>query len=137
MSYTPNRERQYVAGQTYNGVQLNVTVSPIGISNLYRAVFVPYKTVDGTCRIRFNVYFDMTQNNNTETVAITGIVFKSGSEQALASVSRTGSWNGSDVSVTVAGTNTFTTLAIVGGQTHRSIFGDVELDSWPTWAYPW
>ena len=122
--------QEYIGGQTYNSVALTVT-PPTGGANT-RSVFMPYQTLDGTWRLKFNIACSMTLST-VGTIAIAGVTFKNVSNyfQAVAACPTNGAAFGSGSVSPNTNTITFT---LSGNTAAIYISGDVELDSKPTWA---
>ena len=121
---------QYIGGQTYNGVTLSVT-SPNG--TLVRGVFIPYQTIDGAWRLKFNFNLTYSPTVSSPIVTINGVIFKNISNY-LQSLSGDSQGNYTYYGYTNPGASTIqfytvgASIANIGGS------GDVELDSKPTWC---
>lgn len=123
---------QYIGGQTYNGVTLNVTTTN---GTLIRGVFIPYQTIDGAWRLKFNIVFTYSPSVGSSTITITGITTKniSNYHQSISWQYPGGASTGqayfdpgaSTAQIKVSGT----------GYSELGISGDIELDSKPTWVY--
>jgi hypothetical protein len=126
-----NYDYQYIGGQTYNGVALNVTATN---GTLVRGVFIPYKTSDGSWRLRFNLNMTFSPAVSAPTVTIAGVTFKNVSGYAPPVVCNTPGANvqgqaGVSPNSGSIGSGTASTVSSWG------LSGDVELESKPTWAY--
>jgi hypothetical protein len=112
-----------------DGVTTDFTFSstPAGWS-IERASIVPYRTVDGKYRATL-VINATTSSGSTPSVTIDGISFKSGINQPLAVDSGNQSFTGR----ATAGGSTID-VQKSGSTTTFRVSGDVELESWPTWA---
>lgn len=112
-----------------------VTVTPSTAATLSRAVFVPYQTVDGAWRMRFNLDYTLTVATTANTnFAITGVTFKTGYSQAVALAE--GSTNVEFHGFTASGANTVSVINENSALTYNRVMasGDVELDGKPSWA---
>jgi hypothetical protein len=113
--------------------QYSLTVTGVNWTTS-RAVGVPYQTLDGTWRLRFNIVgTDTATSSNTYT--ITGVTFKTVTGGQTGAASTSGSARsrgtltiGSGVSTMVAIADAAVTLGTV------ILSGDVELDSKPTFV---
>jgi hypothetical protein len=130
-------EKQYLGGNTYNSVALNVTGTNYTLS---AGVFIPYAVIDADStssykwRLRFNVVGILSVPATSITISIAGVTFANRANfyQPVA----TSSWN--------AATNAYRAIVIpnasqitasASGVTDGWGFsGDVELNSKPTWA---
>ncbi|MCG8685254.1 MAG: hypothetical protein MI892_10290, partial [Desulfobacterales bacterium] len=95
-----------------------------------RAVAIPYQTVDGAWRMKFNVGGTVSSAVTDLSLNLSGTVFKIGQEQAITGFTTLAYYMQSRVE---AGTG------IMHGRTGTarstwSFSGDVELESKPTWA---
>ncbi len=132
--------KEYHHGTTYNGgIAPTVTQASGGgtLSSVQRATFIPYMVQDGTWRMKFMI---KTTHSSAARTAL------------YLNVNGVTSKNTSSFSQTV-GANCFTTGGYVAsalwdinastvGMAHASVttteygfFGDIELESKPTWAY--
>lgn len=98
-----------------------------------RAVGIPYQTLDGTWRLRFNIAGDQSPKQNSVTLSIGGVIFESTIYQTVAA------YHG-DEPVEIARTQTNSSLILirayngtVGAGNFISCSGDVELKEKPTW----
>jgi hypothetical protein len=123
--------KQYYGNGTSNGGDFNVTGT--GWTTI-RAVAVPYKTTDGGWRMKFNIAGNMTGSPASETLTVSGVIFKntSGYYQAVTLASD------ADGTITRAVTDPDTAGNIIistnGVLSAARVSGDVELDSRPDWA---
>lgn len=128
--------KQYIHGTTYNGGNAP-TVSGTG-ATILRGVFIPYKTQDGTWRLRFNLGLTLSSSTRTTySFNIAGITTKNLTDyhQAVSVCSPPGAatnayqgWllqNSNQVDIYHA---SFTTAGYL-------VSGDIELNAKPTWAY--
>lgn len=106
----------------------------------YRAVCVPYKTVDGTWRIKFNIVGAFSSGtDNVFTATFSGVTFKtsSGYGQAITVHDDSGQSHSAIRSCSVLnGTSTIRVLlsAIISYGATYGFSGDVELDGKPTFV---
>jgi hypothetical protein len=107
-----------------------------------RAIAVPYKDINGTPRMNFNFVMDRGSEQSISAVDFTfsGVTFKNQAEfdQACAIVARgTGLTNIRSGFYGFAQDNT-STVSVNGAASasirYISVSGDIELESWPTWA---
>lgn len=119
--------KQYVAGTSYaNGTPL-ITSGDSGFT-LARGVLLPYRTFDGTWRLRANIFWNVG-SSSTGSVSISGII--SGSVQTYVALNP---YNAASAQTSLnAGTNTIYWSSI-NPLTQASIAFDIELESKPTWA---
>lgn len=109
-------------------------VNSANVTAVLRAVAVPYKTKDGTWRMRFNI--QVTQSSNSYCVfTITGITLNSSFSNTTGQAFATNPNAGYTGAGYAYSTNTFT-LNVNGSSsaTQQTASGDVELASMPTWA---
>jgi hypothetical protein len=128
--------KQYLGSGSYvGGAAPTITLTAGGGTlSSYRSVCVPYQCQDGTWRLKFNIYGNLSSlPRTTVQYSITGVVFISSTSQAVAGFvsgttvpPRAGCDSGA-ATVTLDFASTTTTSA--------SVSGDVELASKPTWAY--
>jgi len=119
-----------ISGENLSALrQYSITVTGGSSWATTRAVAVPYKTIDGTWRIRINVA-GVTTTTTTLTLTITGIVFKTGFSQALAGSSD--NFQGMRC-IGNGGTNTIT-IASATSDTLWYVSGDVELNAQPAFV---
>ncbi len=122
---------QYSAGNTYNGVALDVTSADT--FTVTRAVFVPYYcAASATWRMKFNGRGANNVARDTLTITIAGVTFDSVADQAISAFgnsSTSGNMGFAD--------NNTDDLKVYNGSASTTIWvfsGDVELESRPTWA---
>jgi hypothetical protein len=132
----PIPSKQYVAGNTYNGVSLTVTGSGF---TLTRGAFVPYKTTDGTWRLRLNIIGGHSAAPSTFTAAISGVTFKTvagtaGIRAQVCAAYTNGGYNITAGWVESGNGNIGLSANNQAGSTSVAWSCDVELDSQPTWA---
>jgi len=137
--------KQYLADRSgaandiaYNGgvkATLSVAANKLDATHgsVDRAVLIPYKMVDGTWRLKLNIYFTIATGASSFGLLIAGIVGKSvGSGQVLTC---------SDVNAGVAGSafsqagGNAIFIATNASTTTVAISGDFELNAKPSWAY--
>lgn len=121
---------QYLDSSVSGGV-VGLTSFPPG-AVVKRGVFVPYQTVDGAWRLRFNMGFTMTPTQ-TGDFTITGIVTKniSGFIQGVAVAGSADNTNGR---ASISENNNTFGVGFENSSTHVRCSGDIELDSKPDWA---
>lgn len=127
----PKFLKQYIAGNTYNGVALTVT----GLNwTTTRAVFVPYKTLEGGFRMAFNVCGVMSVAAGSLAATIAGATFKNVANYTQ-SITGGGGAGGIDMGqvITTPGSGVMTVFVAAGSTSNYFFSGDVELDSAPTW----
>ncbi len=128
-----NNFKQYVAGNTYNTVLLDVTGTNWTIT---RGVFIPYQTIetslgsDSEFRLKFNFIGAVSVAVSDFIATISGITFKNVANYNVA----VGSVATGDESRGFVAPNTGNVRCIAESvQTSFAFTGDVELDSKPTW----
>ena len=117
----------------YESVADSITVTP-STGTLSRAVFVPYRTVDGAPRCILNITVT-SMTGSSSTVTITGLTsVNAGLRQAIGtgttsapSTRNINAYIAANTSIITVNTDD-TTLSTV------ALSGDIELESWPTWA---
>jgi hypothetical protein len=124
------KPKQYIAGQTYNGVALTVTGSNSFV--LSRGVLIPYRTSDGAWRLRFNIGSSGSTASATHSVTIAGIVFHAGYTQATSCLTTSGGLS-MVASYTSANGNSVNCISSAAYMA-PTYSGDAELVSKPTWA---
>lgn len=121
--------KQYYGNGTSNGGDFNVTGTDWTTT---RAVAVPYKTTDGSWRMKFNIRGTLSGATNNILLTISGITFKNitNFEQAIAVGSGSGDFNLGKVNPDAS------TIFLQSNSVATSWWtsGDVELESQPTWA---
>jgi hypothetical protein len=98
-----------------------------------RAVAIPYQTIDGAWRLKFNIRGSLSVADTAVTLTISGVTFKSGGTQAISVSQDTSTTANTRRQRVTGGTGTFIgtfDTAI----TDFTASGDIELDSKPTWA---
>lgn len=124
---------EYIGGQTYNGISLNITASNW---TLIKGVLIPYQTIDGAWRLKFDIVGSVSAGSVTNILyTIAGVVFKN-----------VGNYYQSVYCCNVAGANAFDArcnpntgninvyFASSVGSVYSNISGDVELNSKPNWV---
>lgn len=102
-----------------------------------RAVGVPYRTLDGVWRLRFNITGTTSSSSRTSyLVTISGVAFKSGAGnyQAISAFSPSGSGFALGQMFTGLGNGELTIVHASGTTGAYSFSGDVELDAKPTFV---
>jgi hypothetical protein len=111
-----------------------LSASP-GISTIYKAVAIPYKTKTGTCRIKGNISYNASSSAQEHDVSISGITFSGASSNAPA-VDFTQS-SGLSAAVTIGrangGGNTMVGYYNASVQSIGITF-DLSITAMPTWA---
>lgn len=109
---------------------LTVTSSSSGTWTINRAVGVPYKTVDGAWRLRFNFsgYFSVAFALPLFTVS--GVTFNSGYDQAISVYASANTWNLGKVNGGTSNVQGRTGTA----EQYWNLSGDVELASKPSFV---
>jgi hypothetical protein len=120
------KPKQYVAGQTYNGVAL--TISGTNISQ-GRSVFVPYRTVDGVWRLRFSINLGISPGVTSLSVTVNGVSGYANGQMFSVLGIGTAPYSGSGNFTSGAFQAYFATSS-----TTMLASGDVELTAKPTWA---
>lgn len=124
IGWLENNFKQYVSGNTYNGIELTVGTS---VGTIDRGVVIPYKTIGGDIRLRFNVSFSVPAAN--PNVTITQISLKPSMTHVF------GASCSNDGTVTASwALSTNNILSVRNTGTISGIFGDIELALWPPWA---
>lgn len=95
------------------------------------AIGIPYRTLGGTWRLRFNIKGTISIAANNLTLTLTGVTFKAVSQQAV--TTRYGAGAAGGKCQTGAGVGTFTG-EYSANQTNLSYSGDVELESKPSFV---
>jgi hypothetical protein len=134
---------QYLHGGSYNGgnaptITLSSTAPAGGVlAAVVRSIFIPYQMNDGTWRVKFNTVIGMSSPSarTNLTFAVAGLTFKSLSTWSQAITA-------TELSSVVAcqafvdqGSNNFEINHVSTSAANYVFYGDVELDSKPTWAY--
>jgi hypothetical protein len=96
-----------------------------------RAVGLPYKDINGVWRLKFNISGTVSSATDELTLTISGITFKTGLYQAV--LATLGSTSKHAEGFTTSGTSTYT-IRVSATMSSFFMYGDVELDSKPTWA---
>jgi hypothetical protein len=115
--------------------QFALTVTGPGGSNwaTTRAVGVPYFTVDGTWRLKFNILGTVDSASRTSlTITIDGITFAA-VDQACTGYAGAGNPSLHPI-IAAASANTIYIGHTTLNSTYYAASGDVELTSKPTWA---
>lgn len=121
---------QYIGGQTYNGVALNVTSTN---GTLVRAVLTPYQSIDGTWNLKGKISFTYSPSSSP-SATIAGVVFKNvtGYDQPVI-------WSyagGASTGQCHVSPNTGNIVSHMSGTFSAfDFYFDAELESKPTWAY--
>lgn len=113
------------------GKQYLLTLSATNLST-YRAPAVPYQTLDGAWRMRFNIYASVSVATSNVSITITGVTFKSGMQQACSAVGN----NGGSVGWYAAANGGASTITWASNATGTEIIisGDVELNAKPSFV---
>jgi hypothetical protein len=132
----PTVKKQYLG----DGTDFTVTSSP-AVTVLNRAVAIPYQTNDGTWRLRFNIVYQVSTASRTSlTMTISGVVFKN-STASPQYVSCSNQASPVTSSETVINTGNVFVFHNTANTAKYLFYGDVELESKPTWAddfsIPW
>lgn len=127
--------QKYVAGNTYNGVALNVTSTG---GTVVKAIFYPHPTVDGLWTIDIYLVMSFTSvGGGTNTIAIAGVTFYNLGNYNQGLVCSSGSNKGyiHDCAASQASGNiTVYSLAPAGADVY-SISGIADLEQYiPTWV---
>jgi hypothetical protein len=130
-SYSGTVLKQYVGGNTSAGDDFNVTGD--NGWQTYLATAIPYKTSDGSWRIRFNVWGDVGTSTPNVTLTFEGVTFKSTDSQAITAYNDRTDYM-TTLAIVIAGTGNMISFSSTGSASDRGFSGDVELDSKPTWA---
>jgi|GEM_PF-3349131 len=128
---------QYVGGQTYNSVDLDITGygnTTTANNGVYRAVLIPYQMQDGSWRLRFNIAGALDVAASGCTVTIAGVTFKNTSNFHQAVSCSTGASSTYDRG-RITANSSIINLSAGGNTAAYRTSGDVELESKPTWAY--
>lgn len=131
------REKTYIAGNTYNGVNISITGWAAVTTSF--GVFIPYKTVDGRYRLTFN--FDIhLASSGSGNITISGVIFKNytstlGGQSVNANTIKPGI-DFYPVKYAYAAENSSNIVInnTDGNVGELSCSGDVELKSLPTWC---
>ena len=131
----PIPQKEYVAGTTYNGVALAVTSAQAGWA-VQSGNFVPYRTISGQWRLRFNIYGTYTAANiTTLAVTIAGIAFPAYNQTIAGSLGASATATSLQAIFATASTANLNIYVTSTGNTAAAYFsGDVDLASQPTWA---
>ena len=113
--------------------QYDLTISAANFTPS-RAVAIAYADSAGIWRLSFNLQGSVTGTPTAITIAVTGVVFKSGFYQACAiGVSDSGTYRAWDA-FTSSNTGNILCNTVSGGVDFVLVSGDVELNAEPTWA---
>lgn len=130
-------QKQYVVGTAYTNGTPTVTCGQGGFA-VTRGVLVPYQTVDGAWRLRFNVTVTWTSASVSGLAAtLSGVTFKNIANFYQAVNGTPLSSTNQEIWQCYVSANTGTISAIwpsANTTTGMMLSGDVELDSKPTWA---
>jgi hypothetical protein len=121
----------FAGWKQYDSSTVTFSSTPTGWS-LTEALAIPYKTSNGSWRLRFNIQatHNVTSAGTTVTPVMDGVTFKTGILQALANVGETDS---ADRTFLNGGSGIMSAYSEVGTNQFY-VSGDVALDSIPTWA---
>lgn len=123
--YSQPRDRQYDISSYVTGT--NWTSA--------RCVAIPYKTEDEIPRLRFNIHGAVSSTGRTSyTITLSGVTFNSTANNYSPTYGFPTETLGNNQCYVNPGTNTITCAHASGTTTGYHFSGDVELDSWPTWA---
>jgi len=125
--------KQYTDSNTSGG---DVTLSLTGatLSSVPRGVFIPYQTLDGAWRLRFNVVVILTVADGSYFVHFSGVVFKDIALFAQGVVCDPPFYSAVGIGYATPGEDYIQLSLATGSSSEVRISGDVELDSKPTWA---
>ena len=131
-----NNFKLYITGQTYNGIALTTSIVGGGLNAVIsRGIYRPYRLVTGENMLYFSVEgLSASSGTSPATMTVSGITFKNVANynQAVAAYAYGQPFSSADVRP-----NTNTILLYWSGGLFPikvALQGDVELDSWPTWA---
>jgi hypothetical protein len=99
-----------------------------------RAVAIPYKTKDGTPRCKFNLDVTFGSAGSNFNLDITGVTYKNGADQSFSVGQDSDNTSSFARAQALSNTNRINIRAVAGSLTHFFLTGDVELESFPTWA---
>jgi hypothetical protein len=141
IGWMENNFKQYVAGNTYNGVALTVSSLTAGFSLLYGS-FTPYKKIDGSVWLKFYFGFDCNSTGTNFSVVVSGIKSKIISSYyqpflIVTSSAAAGHYTFSSTrnSGTISpNTNNFYFFLSFGDTIDGIARGEIELESLPTWS---
>lgn len=126
------RTKEYVVGTAYtNGTP---SVSGSITYTVVRGVLVPYQTLEGSWRLRFNIYGTVASGARTSyTLTFSGVTFKNVANYYQACDCY---HVGTEVGICYASPNTgdVTVNHVSNTVTFYGFSGDVELNGKPTWA---
>lgn len=114
--------------------QYDLTVTGTGWTTV-KAVGVPYKTKDGSWRLRFNIDGNVSSaSRTTYTASISGVSFYAGTTQYVTAYES--GISGAATTYAIAASNTSNLTLYHGSDTTSGygFSGDVALNSMPTWA---
>lgn len=103
---------------------------PAGWSTSYSSL-IPYKSIDGIYRLNFNIQGSQTSASASQLV-ITGVTFHTTAKAACSLSNETA--GSATYQARVVGSSNNITCIFASNVSEISVSGDVELDSWPTWA---
>lgn len=127
----------YEHGIVYNNgmsptIAAGADVSSIG--TIRRALFIPYQVKDGNWRLRFTIYISGATSvaSSTHFISVNGVIFKNTTSfyQACA-----GAAGGQTEVLAFPNENRIRFAGASGAPSDFAVYGDVELESKPTWAY--
>jgi len=128
--------KQYLHGGNYSGgLALTVSSTAAGFS-VIRGVFIPYQMQDGTWRCKINASFTFNSVSNI-TITISNLFLKNiaNFNQALTAVNRSAPLGAFAVGISPGANQIYINSNGNVAVTNFELFGDIELDSKPTWAY--
>jgi hypothetical protein len=133
--------KQYLHGAAYNGGNSpTITLSSGGgsLSSVTRGIFIPYKTQDGTWRLKFSTVLITSSTSRTVAVfAVNGVTSKNVSVyyQSILASTTVGNQGTNGYSQPNSGNIMVADHTAAVTSALYVFSGDIELESKPTWAY--
>lgn len=133
-NFLRNNLKQYVIGNTYNGIQILVT-GPAGFA-VVRGVLIPSRVIgaggssEDAYRLEGNIAFTLTSGNNY-SITIVGVTFKSINYQMCPFAANI--TDGAGYGQLQGGTSNIICFGRIA-HSSASLSLNNELASWPTWA---
>lgn len=127
--------RQYIGGTSFDGEDFNISLTNSGTPTVIRAVAIPYQTIDGNWRMKFNIAISISSVDAGFLLNIEGVIFKNITSFYQSVTVKGGNSANGDVVQAFAkpGLDDIELFS----DTSRNVYffsGDVELDSKPIWS---
>lgn len=133
--------KQYIVGNTYNGVSLTITCPNTNFT-VVRGVLIPWMTSDGAWRVKINFTAVQDGSGTDPVITIAGITSKNVALYYQSLFQGHGTTleytysQAANALVVPPNSNVFTMHASSVSTAEIVAFGEIELESRPTWADP-